>query len=539
MAAAVRTAAVRGAPNKWHTLIATCLGLGMLMIDTFVVNVAFPAIGRDLKADLATAEWTVSAYVLVVGVFPIAMGRLGDLFGRKKVYITGLAVFVVASALCGMATNIEQLVAFRVLQGLGAATMFPGTLSIITSVFPPHQRGLAIGIWGGVSGLGLIAGPILGGLLVHGDNWRWIFFVNIPVGIVGLAMAWLFVPESRDETAPRSVVWAGLALLCGGLTALMFGLTQGNEAGWGSPLILGCWAGAAALLAAFVVAERRIRYPLVDLSLFKSVTFVMACLSAFLFSAAVFGSQPYVSLFMQNYWGFTPLEGGLAFVPATALVALLMPVSGIMGQRLGPRLRLIVMGGSLAVLVSALYLLRLTPSSGYADGILPAFLIRGFGIGLVMSATSLAVMSAVPVAKAGLASGTQTMARNIGTAVGVALFGAVFLNHVDAELPARLAAADATPAQTAQVTAAAEHFVPAGDGAVRLAASEEIVDGFIQVALWTVVIAALATGAAFFIRHRSLGAAPVLTVPAPVGSAPSPGPSPAAAREGGSRPGVA
>jgi EmrB/QacA subfamily drug resistance transporter len=510
--------ALRGAPNKWHTLIATCLGLGMLMIDTFVVNVAFPAIGRDLDADLATAEWTVSAYVLVVGVFPVAMGRLGDIFGRRRVYLAGLAVFVAASVLCGMAQSIEQLVAARVLQGLGAATMFPGTLSIITSVFPPHQRGLAIGIWGGVSGLGLIAGPVLGGLLVRGDDWRWIFFVNLPVGLAALAMAALFVPESRDETAPRSVDWLGALLLCGGLTALMLGLTQGNEAGWGSPLVLGCWALAAALLAAFVWTERRIRYPLVDLSLFKSVTFVMACLSAFLFSAAVFGSQPYMSLFMQNYWGFSPLEAGLAFLPATALVALLMPISGIMGQRLGPRLRLIVMAGSLAVLVSALFLLRLTPESGYVDGLLPAFLIRGLGIGLVMSSTSLAVMSAVPLAKAGLASGTQTMARNIGTAVGVALFGAVFLNHVDAELPPRLA--DVPPAQAAQVTAAAEHFVPAGEGDVRLAASEVIVDGFIQIAAWTVVIAGLATGAAFFIRHRSLG--------------PSPGPSPAKLERGAS-----
>lgn len=492
----------RAAPNKWHTLIATCLGLGMLMIDTFVVNVAFPAIGRDLDASVSMTEWTVSAYVLVVGVFPIAMGRLGDIFGRRKLYLSGLAVFVVASVLCGMAQSIEQLIAFRVLQGVGAATMFPGTLSIITNAFPPQQRGLAIGIWGGVSGLGLIAGPLLGGLLVRGDDWRWIFYVNLPVGIVALVMAALFVPESRDEGAPRSVDWSGLALLSGGLFALMFGITRGNEAGWGSPEIIGCWVLAAALLVGFVAIERRVRYPLVDLTLFRSVTFVMACLSAFLFSAAVFGSQPYVSLFMQNYWGFSPLEGGLAFIPATALVALLMPVSGILGQRLGPRLRLIVMGGSLAVLLSALYILRLDTDSGYLGGLLPAFLIRGLGIGLVMSATSLAVMSAVPMAKAGLASGTQTMARNIGTAMGVALFGAVFLNYVDGELPRRLA--DVPPEQAAQVTAAAEHFVPAGDGTARLAAEQVIVDGFIAIALVTVLIAALATAAAFFIRHGAV-----------------------------------
>lgn len=195
------------APGKWWTLIATCLGLGMLMIDTFIVNVAFPAIGRDLNASLSTAEWTVTGYVLVTGVFPVAMGRAGDIFGRRRVYLAGLVIFVVTSGMCGLAQNIEQLVVLRVLQGLGAATMMPLTLSIITNAFPAEQRGLAIGIWGGVSGLGLIAGPVLGGLLVNGDQWRWIFLVNLPVGVVALALALAFIPESWDTTHPAT--WTG------------------------------------------------------------------------------------------------------------------------------------------------------------------------------------------------------------------------------------------------------------------------------------------------------------------------------------------
>ena len=489
------------APSKWRTLIAVCLGLGMLMIDTFVVNVAFPAIGRDLRAELSTAEWTVSAYVLAVGVLPVAMGRLGDIFGRRRVYLAGLLLFVVASAACAGAPGIHELVAFRVLQGIGAAVMMPGTLSIITQAFPPQQRGLAIGIWGGVSGLGLIAGPILGGLLVHGDNWRWIFLVNLPVGAAALVMTARFVPESRDESAPRSVDWPGVALLSGALLVIMFGLNRANDAGWTSPLVLACFGAGLALLPAFVAVERRVRFPLVDLTLFRSGTFVMACLSAALFSAAVFGSQPYVSLFMQNYWGFSPLEGGLAFVPATALVALLMPFSGVIGQRLGPRLRLIVVTGSLAVAASALYLLRLDTESTYLDTFLPAFLVRGLGIGLVMSATSLAVVNAVPMAKSGLASGTLTMARNIGTALGVAVLGTMFLHHVDTAIPAQLGAAP--PAQSAQVRAAAEHFVPAGQGETRAIAAQAIVDGFIRISLVAAILAAIATGAAFFIRHRA------------------------------------
>jgi len=488
----------------------------MLMIDTFIVNVAFPAIGRDLDADLGTAEWTVTGYVLMTGVFPIAMGRLGDIFGRRRLYLIGLMIFVITSALCGLAQNIEQLVVMRVFQGLGAATMMPLTLSIITNAFPAEQRGLAIGIWGGVSGLGLIAGPVLGGLLVNGDEWRWIFLVNIPVGAIALVLAMLFVPESRDTNAPRSLDWRGLVTLSSALFLLLFGLTRGNEEGWGSPLIVACFVTGGLLLPAFVLVERRVRAPLVDLTLFRSWPFVAACVSAALFSAAVFGSQPFTSLYMQNYLGFSALEGGLAFLPATVLVALLMPVSGILGQKLGPRIRLIIIGGSVAVAFSFLYLLTLDIESSYADGMLPAFLFRGLGIGLFMSATSYAVVSAMPMQKSGLASGTLTMARNIGTSVGVAIFGAVFLHSIDANMPADLAAAGLSEAQVAEYTEAAHYFVPAPEGPGREASRQGIIDGFVLVSATGLGIAILAAGAGLMIRYKPV----VASAPAEAAAAP-------------------
>jgi len=334
------------------------------MVDTFVVNVALPAMSRDLKAGIDTIQWVVSGYVLMVAVLPVAGGRIGDIFGRRQVYLSGLTLFILASASSSVAANAEVLIVCRLFQGAGAAIMQPATLSIVINAFPARERGIAVGIWGGVSGLGLILGPIVGGLLVLGDNWRPIFLVNIPVGALALAMALRFVPSSRDESAPRVVDLPGLALLSGGLLMIMFAVTRANAEGWGSTLILACFAAGGVMLPLFVQVERRARYPLVDLSLFRSGTFVMACFSAFLFSATVFGSQPYTSLFMQNFWGYTPLEGGLAFLPATVLVALLMPFSGIMGQRLGHRLRFIVMAGSVSVAASFLYLLRLDAGDG-------------------------------------------------------------------------------------------------------------------------------------------------------------------------------
>jgi DHA2 family methylenomycin A resistance protein-like MFS transporter len=495
---------------KWLTLGAVSLGLGMLMIDTFVVNVALPSIARDLDASLAAAEWTVSGYVLVLAVLPLAMGRLGDIFGRKLVYLLGLGVFVAASAACGLARSIEELAALRVLQGAGAAVMMPLTLSILTNAFPPAQRGLAIGLWGGISGLGLIGGPILGGVIVEGLDWRWIFLVNVPIGAAGLVMGARFIRESRDTGAPRTIDWPGLVLLTGGLTAIMLALTEANQLGWDDRRIVAGLAGGPALLGLFCIVELRRSDPLVDIRLFRNRTFTVACLSAFLFSAAVFGSQPFTSLFMQNYLGLSALQGGLAFVPATALVALLTPFSGVIGQRMGHHLRLLLAGGAVAVAFSFVYLLWITPESHYVDGLLPAFLLRGLGIGLVMSASSLAVMSAIPLSRSGLASGTLTMCRQAGTAVGVALMGAVFLHHVRTDLPGRLDGASAEEAGAIQT--AAQHFIASGQGATLTASQDAIVEGFILLAVAGLLISAAAAVAAAFVRHRMLDETPVAAV---------------------------
>jgi EmrB/QacA subfamily drug resistance transporter len=483
-------AAERRAPRKWLVLIAMCLGLSMLMLDTFMVTVALPTITRDFDASLAKAEWLVSAYVFVMAVLPLAMGRAGDIFGRRRMFYWGLALFVGASGACGVAPSIEALILARVVQGAGAAIMQPGTLSLITQAFPATQRGLAIGIWSGVSGLGLIAGPLLGGLLVQGTgDWRWIFLVNLPVGLACVVMTARFVPESRDDTAGRSIDWLGVASISAGLLLLMLALNRGNAAGWTSALVLGSASLGVVALIAFVVIERRVPRPLVDLTLFRKPTLVAACLAAFLFNATVFGVQPFISLFMQNYWGFTPIQGGLAFLPATALVATLMPFSGFMGQRLGNRLRLMMIVASLAVLTSALVVARIDLESTYSDSLLPGFLIRGLGIGLFMPMSTFAVISAVPLAKSGLASGTLTMFRNLGTSFGVALLGAVYVRDISGRT------------LDAEAVEQVEHFVAGGEGVARQASEAAIVGGFASIAEATVVLAVLVGLAAFFIRR--------------------------------------
>lgn len=493
----MKTSSAASAKSPWFVLLATSVGLIMLMVDMFVVTVALPAIARDFKAELGLAQWTVSIYALALGVLPLAMGRLGDIFGRRKVYLAGLLVFVIGSIAAGLAQDIFQLIAYRAVQGVGAAIMFPGTLSIVTQAFPPQRRGLAIGVWGGVSGIGLLIGPVIGGLLVSIEGWRWIFFVNVPVGALALAVALVYIPESRDEGAPRTVDWPGAALLSLGLLLLMLGVAQANSLGWTSPFIIDCFGVGAAVLFAFVRVERRAQAPLVDLGLFRNGMFVMACVTGFLFFAGVFGGLPYISLFMQNYWGFTPLEAGLAFLAATLPVTFSMPLAGMFAQRLGPWLRLLIVAGTLAIVLASLNVVfRLDTGSTYAALLLPSFVLQGLGIGVVISVTSFAAVSALPTAKSGLAAGTFIMARQIGTAVGVAVLGAVFLQYVDVVLPDRLA--DGPHSEIEPVVLAAKQFIAIGDGEALAAVRQVIAEGLSRVFLVT----ALAAVAAFFIRHR-------------------------------------
>ena len=482
-------------PSRWLTLLAACFGLLMLYIDLFIVNVALPTIGHDFRAPLSTVSWTISGYVLMIGVLPMGMGRLGDLWGQRALYLSGLALFSSASLLCGLAPGIMALIVFRVLQGIGAAIMTPGTLAIIIRAFPPRQHGLAIGIYGGISGLGLIAGPVLGGLLIQGGNWRWIFFVNVPLGVVALVMAILFAPESRDTGDAVPVDWPGLLLLSTGLLCLLFGFTRAGDVGWTNIVVIGSCLAGIVILALFVVTERRVRWPLVDLALFRNPPFVMGCLSFFLFSAALFGSQPYWSLFMQNTWRFSPLQGGLAFLPATGLIVLLTPLTGLLAQWARHRLYVFLFLAVLLLGLSFLYIVvTLTPQSNYAGGLLPTFLMRGLAIPVFTSCATLAVVSAVSTKQSGLASGTLGMARNIGTAFGVAVLSQVYLFHINTTLPARLATS----------RAAADQFIVSGEGINRLVVDGVILQGFKLTALACLLLCGSAAVCALFMRTRLL-----------------------------------
>ena len=328
VASTVDGGTVGGERRRWWTLGAVSLGLFMIMLDNTVVNVALPSIERDLGMSLSQLEWVVTGYALTFAAFMLTGGKLADLLGRRLVFVAGLAVFTAASLACGLAGGADMLIGARVVQGIGAAMMNPATLSIITATFPPRQRGTAIGIWAGVSALALAIGPLVGGLLSEHVDWSWIFFVNVPVGVIAIVAAFLFVDESRDTSRDQQPDVPGLVTSAVGLFALTYALIEANNHGWGSTRILGAFALAAVSLVAFVVLELRQRRPMLDLTLFRDSTFSGANVSMLLVALAMFGVFFYVSLYVQQILGYSPVEAGASFLPATILIAVLAPLVG-------------------------------------------------------------------------------------------------------------------------------------------------------------------------------------------------------------------
>jgi EmrB/QacA subfamily drug resistance transporter len=408
--------------KKWWTLASLAFALFMIMLDNTIVNVALPAIQRDLDIDQSGLEWIVAGYALSFAVLMLTGGKLADMFGRRLVFMVGLAVFTVSSLLCGLAGGAELLIAARVLQGVGAAFMLPATLSIIAATFPPRQRGAAFGVWAGVSAMALAIGPLVGGLITENVSWHWVFYVNVPVGLLGLVAAWLLVPESRDTSHEQRLDVPGLALSGVGLFALTFALIEANSYGWTSGVILGLFALAAVALSLFVVLELRQRLPMFDLRLFRNSTFAGANVVALLVTLAMFGVFFFVSLYMQNVLGYSPTEAGATFLPMTLLIIVVAPLAGRLSDRFGSRW--LMAGGLSLVAVHLMLLARLGADAGFWT-LVPALVIGGVGMATTMTPMTAAAMSAVPVDKSGVGSGMLNTFRQVGGALGIALMGAI------------------------------------------------------------------------------------------------------------------
>jgi len=402
-------------------------GLFMIMLDNTVVNVALPSIERDLHVSIASLEWIVTAYALTFAALLITGGKLADLYGRRRLFMIGIAVFTLSSLACGLAPSAGFLIGARAVQGIGAALMSPATLSIIMATFPPKERGQAIGIWAGVSALALAIGPLVGGLIVDNINWNWIFFVNVPVGALGIAASLFFITESRDTAREQSIDLPGLATSGLGLFSLSYALIEGNQHGWASPEIIGLFVAAVVLLAGFVLVEKHQRLPMLDLSLFRNGTFLGANVVALLVSLGMFGVFFFVSLYVQNILGYSPTKAGAIFLPMTLLIILVAPLAGRASDRVGSRWLMAV--GMTILGVSLLLYQRVGVHSDFWT-LLPSLLLGGIGMALTMSPMTAAAMSSVPVDKAGVGSGVLNSFRQLGGSLGIALMGAIVATYL-------------------------------------------------------------------------------------------------------------
>jgi EmrB/QacA subfamily drug resistance transporter len=412
--------------RKWWTLIAVSVATFMLLLDITVVNVALPSIREDLGASFTDLQWVIDAYALTLAALVLTAGSLADRLGRRRVFAAGLAVFSVASLLCALAPDATFLNLARALQGIGGAVMFAVSLALVAQEFPAgRERGTAMGIYGATIGVAVAIGPLVGGALTDGLGWESIFYINVPIGAAAIAITYLKLRESRDPHATR-VDWAGVATFSGALFLLVLALVRGNDEGWGSGLIVSLFAGAGALLAAFIAVERRVSQPMLPLGLFKLPSFTGVQLAAFAVSGSMFALFLYLTLYLQNYLGYSPLEAGLRYLPITLVSFVMAPIAGALLSRAPAR---VMMSSGLAVSGVGLLLMAGIEAGDEWTTLLGGFLVAGAGVGFLNPVIADVAMSVVPKERSGMAAGINDTFRQVGVAVGIAVWGAIFVGR--------------------------------------------------------------------------------------------------------------
>jgi EmrB/QacA subfamily drug resistance transporter len=483
-----------GGNAKWWTLVAVCLGTFMLLLDITIVNVALPDIQSALGASFSGLQWVIDAYALSLAALLLTAGSLADMYGRRRLYLIGLVIFTGASLLCGAATSTLMLQLSRGLQGVGGAIMFSVSLALLASAFHGKDRGVAFGVWGAITGLAVAIGPLLGGGLTSGLSWRWIFYVNLPIGIVAVIITALRVAETRAPHARRSD-WAGFVLFTAALATLVYGLIESNRRSFSDPLVLGCLIAAGVLLAAFLLAEWRGRTPMFDLSLFRLPTFSGGAVAAFGISASIFALLLYLVLYLQDILGYSALGTGVRLLILSGAILVASAIAGRLTAKVP--VRLLIGPGLLLVGVGLLLMRGLDAGSSWTH-LIPGLIVSGVGVGMINPPLASTAVGVVKPERAGMASGINSTFRQVGIATGIALLGTLFTNKVTSDVLARTSQVPRLAGHGPQIAAALQsgaagdllrHLPPAVRGQVEFIATSSFTNGLNLIILVAAIIA--------------------------------------------------
>ena len=407
---------------KWFVMAAVGMGVFLATIDGSIVNIALPTLEQAFDTTFPVVQWVVLAYLLTITTLMLSVGRLADMIGKKSIYASGFVVFTLGSVLCGLSPTVYWLVGFRVFQGIGAAMIVALGTAIVTEAFPPQERGKALGITGTIVSVGIVIGPTIGGLLIQSLSWHWIFFVNLPVGILGIWMVLRYVPAYRPTSRQRFDIWGALTLFAS-LLSLLLALTNGQEHGFGSPPILGTFAASALFLAIFILIELRSDYPMVDLSLFHNRLFSTNLATAILTFIAFSGVIILMPFYLENVLGYTPRQAGMMLVVVPVMLGISAPLSGVLSDRVGTRL---ISSLGLGIILIGYLAVSTLSTDTTTLGYILRFIPVGLGFGIFQSPNNSAIMGAAPRERLGIVSGMLAISRTLGQTTGIAIMGAIW-----------------------------------------------------------------------------------------------------------------